>query len=250
MTSIEYLNTIINDKSIINIDGNMDDLINIEEKNTFDYIFFELENNKYLNLNTYIIGIIECVIHILDHQKKGGFCIIKINDIVYKPIVDIIYILCNLYNKICLIKPNTSNIVLPEKYIVCEGFNNINNQHICKELKNIVNFYNSNIKQYVDIIKITSLLNNNIQYFFKNKLEEFNIILGQQQLDSLNQIIGILKNKNKEEKIESYKKTNILKSIAWCEKYKIPCNKFTEKVNIFLPLINKVNETNEDNKNV
>jgi hypothetical protein len=32
------------------------------------------------------------------------------------------------------------------------------------------------------------------------------------------------------------KKTNIQKSVAWCEKYKIPCNKFSEKTNIFLPL--------------
>jgi hypothetical protein len=48
--------------------------------------------------------------------------------------------------------------------------------------------------------------------------------------------MNILKNKNKEEKIEIIKKSNIQKSVAWCEKYKIPCNKFSEKTNIFLPI--------------
>ena len=51
--------------------------------------------------------------------------------------------------------------------------------------------------------------------------------------------MSIYKNKNKNDKIESIKKTNIQKSISWCEKYKIPCNKFAEKINIFLPINNE-----------
>jgi hypothetical protein len=35
-------------------------------------------------------------------------------------------------------------------------------------------------------------------------------------------------------------KSNIQKSVSWCEKYKIPCNKFTEKINIFLPIVNQI----------
>jgi hypothetical protein len=68
------------------------------------------------------------------------------------------------------------------------------------------------------------------------KLDDINIIIGQQQIESLDLLINILKNKNKEDKIEAMKKTNIQKSVAWCEKYKIPCNKFSEKTNIFLPI--------------
>jgi hypothetical protein len=53
----------------------------------------------------------------------------------------------------------------------------------------------------------------------------------------MNQIINILKNKNKDEKIELIKKVNIQKSVSWCEKLKISHNKFFEKTNIFLPII-------------
>jgi len=67
----------------------------------------------------------------------------------------------------------------------------------------------------------------------KNK----NIKIRKKKQEAIEQIINILKNKNKENKIENIKKTNIQKSVSWCEKYKIPCNKFTDKINIFLPII-------------
>jgi hypothetical protein len=69
-----------------------------------------------------------------------------------------------------------------------------------------------------------------------NKLDDSNIIIGQQQLEALDQVINILKNKNRYDKIEMIKKSNIQKAVAWCEKHKIPCNKFSDKTNIFLPL--------------
>ena len=68
------------------------------------------------------------------------------------------------------------------------------------------------------------------------KLDDINMTIGQQQIESLDLIINLLKNKNKEEKIELIKKNSIQKSVAWCEKHKIPCNKFSEKTNIFLPI--------------
>jgi hypothetical protein len=65
-------------------------------------------------------------------------------------------------------------------------------------------------------------------------LEELNIIIGHQQLEFMDQLISLYKNKNREDKIESLKKSNIQKCIQWCDKFKIPYNKFTDKVNIFL----------------
>jgi hypothetical protein len=81
-----------------------------------------------------------------------------------------------------------------------------------------------------------------LPYYFTTKLDDMNITIGQQQLEALDQIISILKNKNKDDKIEIIKKSNIQKSVNWCEKYKIPCNKFTEKINIFLPIIKSEEE--------
>ena len=109
----------------------------------------------------------------------------------------------------------------------------------------------SNILNYLKInnnLNILSLIDNEIPCYFLNKLNDINITLGQQQLESLYQIINILKNKNKEEKIENIKKNNIQKSIHWCEKYQIPFNKFLDKNNIFLSTINSNSNSNSNSK--
>jgi hypothetical protein len=81
---------------------------------------------------------------------------------------------------------------------------------------------------------VSSLLQTTLPSFFISKIEEFNVIYGQQQLEAYDQLINIINNKNKLDKIEALKKINIQKCIAWCDKYKIPCNKFIDKYNIFL----------------
>jgi hypothetical protein len=111
-----------------------------------------------------------------------------------------------------------------------------------KQENNRVNFYNlyQFLRSFTRNKNIISLIDEDIPSFFMNKLDDSNIIIGQQQLEALDQVINILKNKNRHDKIEMIKKSNIQKSVAWCEKYKIPCNKFSDKTNIFLPLDDNV----------
>jgi hypothetical protein len=58
---------------------------------------------------------------------------------------------------------------------------------------------------------ITSVMEQEIPYYFTTKLNDLNIIIGQQQLDSLNLVINLMKNKNKNERTEVMKKLNIKK---------------------------------------
>jgi hypothetical protein len=99
---------------------------------------------------------------------------------------------------------------------------------------------------YDNSLNVSYFVKDEIPYYFINKIEEANIIVGQQQLESLDQIVSILKNKNKEDKIETLKKNNLQKCVHWCEKYRIPYNKFSEKVNIFLPFFKNTDESEEE----
>jgi hypothetical protein len=65
------------------------------------------------------------------------------------------------------------------------------------------------------------------------KINDLNVMLGKQQLEAFSELLAIVKHKNKEEKLEIIKKMNIQKCVNWCEKYNIPCNKFSLKVNVF-----------------
>jgi 23S rRNA U2552 (ribose-2'-O)-methylase RlmE/FtsJ len=200
------------------------------ENNKFNFLFVEVESS---NFKKYITNLIECLMLIFKNQESGGSFVIKLNHIFHKPVVDILYILSSLYEKVYILKPNTSNITSFDKYIVCKNFQK-------NESKTL--YYKCNYYRLIVFLKkledknIVSILDFDIPNYFLMKMDDMNIIIGQQQLESLDMVINILKNKNREDKIETIKKSNIQKSVAWCEKYKIPCNRFSEKINIFLPI--------------
>jgi hypothetical protein len=224
---------------IICYDELNDNIITDIGENKFNFLFFESNTTTHLN---YIISMMQFLMILLRNQINEGSCIIKIDHLFHKPIIDILYLLSSLYDRVYILKPNSSNITTFDKYIICKNFQynesktrnfKLNYYRILIFLKKLENNY------------IESIFDFDIPYYFTIKLEDINIIIGQQQIDSLDLIINILKNKNREEKIEQIKKSNIQKSVSWCEKYKIPFNKFSEKINIFLPISKHCKEDNE-----
>jgi hypothetical protein len=219
------------------------DLHNWIKNNRFNFIIYEINNNTD-NINNYIIKFIETLIIITSNLIENGIVIIKIDNLFYKPVLDIIYIFSSLFEKTYIIKPNTSCISNLDKYIILKSFIVKKNDYI------LMNNYNTILKNFLDSYKtitclnIQSIINFDLPYYFLNKIDDINLIMGQQQLELFEQVINILLSKNKEDKIESLKKYNIQKCVQWCEKFKIPCNKFSDKINIFLP----VKDTFIDNK--
>jgi hypothetical protein len=202
-----------------------------------DFLYFELNNSDAnININKYVLNFIIVICNILTYQNVNGTCIIKIDVLFHKPILDLLYILTGMYEKIYIIKPNTSNIFKNERYIICKNFvsdyaKTLENNNTLKVLKMIIDDSIANGKQ------ISSLIKHDLPYYFLNKVEESNIIIGHLQLEQYDQIINLVKNKNKDDKIETLKKNNIQKCIQWCDKHKIPYNKFVDKLNIFLPIV-------------
>jgi hypothetical protein len=203
---------------------------NVSDVN-FDFMFYEMEHN--ISSNLYIINILKFIMIILKNQAIDGDSIIKIDHMFHKPILDILYILSSLYEKVYIIKPNTSNVTTFEKYIVCKRF-------ICDETKtddNRSNYYNIfHFLRHYTGNNIVSLIDYELPTYFVNKINDINVIIGQQQIESHDQIINVMKNKNRYDKLDMIKKINIQKSVNWCEKHKFPFNKFSDKTNIFLPL--------------
>jgi len=220
---------------IMYYDSINDEIIKFIGENKFNFMFFEVIQDE-----KYIISLLEYLMLIFKNQEFGGSCILKIGEIFYKPVVDVLYILSSLYEKVYILKPNTSNITSFDKYIICKNFQT--NNYKDNNLK--LNYYKLLVfLKKLNNKNIISILDFDIPSYFTIKLDDINITVGQQQLESLDGLISILKTKNKEEKIETIKKSNIQKSVVWCEKHKIPCNKFSDKINIFLPI-------NKEDKNL
>jgi hypothetical protein len=203
---------------------------------TVDFLYFEISNHLELDINNYCINFMAILCNILTYQNINGTSIIKIDVIYHKPILDILYLLTSMYDKVYIIKPNASNAFKNERFIICKNFisdysKTIENNNTIKYLKSIIADCLNNCK------KISSLINSELPYYFLNKVEESNIIVGHLQLEQYDQLINLFKNKNRDDRIESLKKNNIQKCIQWCEKHKIPYNKFVDKLNIFLPIV-------------
>jgi hypothetical protein len=205
----------------------------IEKK---DLLLFEFKEEEYDNARQYIKNIILSFYIVAKYQTNNGICVMKINNIFYKAIIDIILSLTCLFDKVYLIKPTISNVTKGERYIVCKHFDLelSTTMKILEQLDEKIKPYLKNENENENSLYIHSFLLNDIPYYFLNKIEESNAVIGQQQLESYDQIINIFKNKNKEEKVESLKRNHIQKCIQWCEKNDIPHNKFTDKINIFL----------------
>ena len=159
-------------------------------------------------------------------QKVGGHFILKIFDIFTKTTCDIMYLLSSLYTQVYIVKPNTSRLANSEKYIVCKGFK----QYPEKLINNIIRKYGKlKTSEF-----ISGILPVRLDYFYLNKIEEYNAIFGQQQIENITHTLNLISCKNKSEKIEALKKNNIQKCTYWCEKNNIVHNKNLASTNIFI----------------
>ena len=79
---------------------------------------------------------------------------------------------------------------------------------------------------------IQQILNVPIHDIFINKLEEFNIIFGQQQIENINTTLILMENELSHDTIESYRRNNIQLCIQWFQKHNIPVH-IVKKMNIF-----------------
>ena len=159
-------------------------------------------------------------------QKKGGTFILKIFDIFTQATIDLLYILSSLYEKIYIIKPNTSRVANSEKYIVCKNFKLNDSYEFVKQLSDLFPVLNKDNC-------VERFLNIDVPSLYINKLEDINAIIGQQQLENILLTLYLLDN-NKQDKLEMIKKNNIQKCINWCIKYKLPYNKNIQQLNVFL----------------
>jgi 23S rRNA U2552 (ribose-2'-O)-methylase RlmE/FtsJ len=204
-------NTYRNSMDVITADGGFD---------------FSIDFNKQETLATNLL--FAQVSFAIAMQKINGHFILKIFDIFTKTTIDIIFLLSTLYKQVFIVKPNTSRLANSEKYIICKYFKEPQPLLIDKIMVEYPKLQSYSF--------ISSILNLNLDYFFINKIEEYNAIFGQQQIENIAYTLNVIgsKNKSKNDKLDILKKNNIQKCIQWCEKNNIPYNKIVITNNIFL----------------
>ena len=186
------------------------------------------------------------VFYAVSMQKQGGSFILKIFDVFHKSTVDILYILSYYYKHVSIMKPYTSRIANSEKYVICQGFKMSDSTQIIQQFAcifpSLLQFTEdcdckSDKTDCVGKQVLSSLLPFEHDLYFLNRIEEMNAMVSFQQIENITSTLSIITNHRNAEKLEQYKRANVNKCIAWCEKYEIPHNAHHacfQTTNIFL----------------
>ena len=195
-----------------NIGENSCNLITCDGGFDFSYNYNEQEEN-------FIFFFISEIYMILKLLKNGGNSIIKIYDIYSKNSIKLIYILSLFFNNIYILKPFTSRPANSEKYILCNHYNN-NNDDI--KLSNII----ENLKKIIIEKKLELLENDNISipYNFLKEIYNYNKWYTNRQIKYINKTIDLIEtttNENKNDLLADIYNSNKKKCIEWCKNYNI-----------------------------
>ena len=161
----------------------------------------------------------------------------KVFDTFTSASLDLIHLLTCLYSNVFIYKPETSRQANSEKFIICKGFTLSNTEIVMKKIYSIYDFFSEKEKNNQVLGKdffIKRFLTNDAPIILRNKLEEINSCLGNQQLDAINSTINLINNQSKSDKMKILTKTNIDKCIKWCKTYNQPYYKKFSQNNLFL----------------
>jgi 23S rRNA U2552 (ribose-2'-O)-methylase RlmE/FtsJ len=158
--------------------------------NSMDYITgdggFDFSNDFNNQEDISFKLILSQIFFALIMQKTGGNFILKMFDIFKYKTLEVIYLLCNMYENVYIFKPNTSRIANSEKYIICINYKNNNKKIITNIIENFDLIINN-----IDII--SSLFSIPLNKHFLTKVQEINAIYGEQQLENISATLNLIK---------------------------------------------------------
>lgn len=171
--------------------------------------------------------LIKTVLESIYNCKKGANKIIKISHNFSQVAIDIVYILSLCFNDVYIYKPASSSAFLPEKYIVCKDFKLISTNHLKNAFRQILCELKIAIEQNSECV---SLYKRKINNNYMNTLIEANSVIGQQQLEAINNTITLIEQGKKNEKIEALKKQQALKCAEWNKKFGVRFNNYKDEL--------------------
>jgi len=208
-------------------------------------------NNQEINIVRLLFA---QICYALCMQKYNGCFVLKIFDCFTTATIELLYLLSSCYKRVYITKPQTSRYANSEKYLVCQGFLHESSDALYPFIKHAFESMmqipeNHSITHFLhtvnqrkmeavymkappgfDVIEETSrqhkpseelVIESQIPYYFYKKIEEYNAVFGQQQIENIHATLSLIENKTTE-KIENITKFHIQKCMQWCEKYNIP----------------------------
>ena len=149
---------------------------------------FSLDFNKQEQLSYKLIFCeIVCALSV---QKVGGNFVCKIFDTFLISTVKLLFFLGCFYDEVYLNKPLTSRPANSEKYIVAKNFRGIDKNYLII-LLDLLKIWGEREEEIFDVIDV------NLPEYFLRSINEYNKMNSKQQMDTINNTIKIIEEKNK-----------------------------------------------------
>ena len=197
--------------------GGTEDVISQTPKSSASLIYIDVCAPEIVYSHTYIVFLLKALAIILMTQSKGGSVIIKTNMIVFKPVIDILYLLSGKYEHMHIVRPFVSENA-DSRFVI---FNGRLSPSSTEMINNLVTIANSLINGAPNQI-ISSITNCKISQYFISKLEECNLLIGQKYVEKHDTLITLIKNHSNDYRGDHAKNVSNMRCINWCEKHGIP----------------------------
>lgn len=177
---------------------------------------FRLTNNNTTAVSSHLDDrmMIYSVITSISRTKKSGNSVIKVGDLFSQVAIDCIYMLSLCFNEVYIYKPASNSAVSNEKYVVCKDFKLLNIDYLKNAFAQILN-----LLEIAKTLNCLSLYTRRINNNYMNTLIEANSVIGQQQLEAINNTITLIEQGKKKERIEALKRQQIVRCSEWNKRF-------------------------------
>ena len=151
-------------------------------------------------------------------QMYSGTCIIRMGGDTHRPTADLIFCMASMFANSVLVKPSVGDPLSSTRYLVCQNFrsDHVNAQALGKRVAIHLVPYAAGAHP------IRSILEHPPPYFFAVKLEEFNTMVAQNQLDAADAAATMAATIPAAGGGGSPPAAVLAKWAAWCDKHRLP----------------------------
>jgi hypothetical protein len=167
--------------------------------------------------HTYVFFLLKTLAIILSSQSRRGTVVIKTNMLIFKPILDILYLLSGKYEHMYIVRPFVSEDA-DSRFVIFTGLLSIPHSSIIDNLVVSANNVNTMAPNQI----ISSVSDCKMSQYFTTKIEESNLLIGQKYVEKYDSLVTMIKTYAKDSRTEYTKNASIARCMGWCEKHCIP----------------------------
>ena len=204
--------------------GGIEEILTNKPKKNTALIYIDVCAPEIEYSHTYTLFLLKSLALILSLQSKGGTVIIKTNMIVFKPILDIFYLLSGKYEHMYIVRPFVSENV-DSRFVIFTGLITHTQIDIIYEMITNINNISTGAPNQI----ISSVTDDKISQYFISKIEESNLLIGQKYVEKHDSLVTLIKNYNHDSQHEYAKNASTTRCVNWCEKHNIPTHCYENK---------------------